>query len=121
LANERRREYTGCVRASALVLLLVVVTGCQSGGQKDYPAPPSRAALGLEPGKDAEPTDPVTPQAPPAPEPCKHRFEAVRQGTHPYTVYEDEVPVVKLCTPIVCTKCGIVRHECQRELVRRRR
>ena len=99
----------------ALCVAMAPFCGCRVGGA-DEPAPlPPRGAIDLPPKEPPADAKPAEPQA------CKHAWEAARQLMHSYTVFEDEIPIVKLCTPLVCTKCGALRHECLKELRRRAR
>jgi len=102
----------------AVLCLLAAVVACQASGDEQGPAIPPRGSLELPPRDEAAALEGGKPSQPEA---CKHVWDVDKFGTHSYSVDEDGVPVVKLCTPIVCTKCGAVRHECLKELSRRRR
>src|SRR5262245_32565492 len=103
--------------ALALAAALACIAACQA---KQEPAPlpiPPRGSV-----EYPQPEEPKEDEAKPAvPEACKHVWTADHRAMHQFTVAEDGVPVVKLCTPIVCSKCGAVRHECMKELRRRDR
>lgn len=107
-----------------LLLLLAVLLGACSptpqGDDAGTRVQRTKVSTSTGGALDAAPVQ----EAPPAEEdpnaPCKHVWEHVRQGTHAWVDETGDVPIVSLCTPIVCTKCGAVRHECARALSRGR-
>ena len=56
---------------------------------------------------------------PPDPSKCVHEWESVNRGTHYYQDPSSDLPMMTLCTPVYCRKCGLVRHECQQRSRRR--
>jgi hypothetical protein len=88
-------------------LPLVERTKVDYDSTRDGPRPPA-AMTGARDAKD---------EAPEQDGKCTHAWEALPRGTHTYMDASDP-PMPALCTPVVCTKCGLVRHECQK---RRRR
>ena len=50
---------------------------------------------------------------PPDPAKCAHVWEAIPRATHYYQDPSSELQQLSLCTPVRCSKCGLVRHECQ--------
>jgi hypothetical protein len=86
-----------------------------SGGTGEYPVDPAELDR-RAPTPRVRRGDP--PPAPPLPEPgrdaslpCKHTWEWLDRETHPYVNRDGSIT---LCTPRVCTQCGLLIHECGR-------
>ncbi len=113
------RRLQGLLHVLLLGLLLCALPGCTSAS--DGP-PVVRTKIDYDSTRDGprpEVVDEGAPVAPPDPSTCTHAWEAVPRGTHAYPDPSDPLGMaMAICTPVVCTKCGLVRHECQR---RRRR
>jgi hypothetical protein len=60
-------------------------------------------------GRDA-PAEPVSSE----PKGCAHAWLPDGEATHTYLDVASDPPLVALCTPLRCTKCGASRHECLR-------
>lgn len=116
------------VRLVAALLLAVGLTGCASregsgpavtrtaidyDSTRDGPRPPPTADDPAPGGEDGAKGAAGEQKAE-----CAHVWEALPRAMHTYPDPAAPFGPPALCTPVVCTKCGLVRHECQR---RRRR
>ena len=99
-----------------LALLLAPLVGCASEAPQGPPVVRTKIDYNstrdgprpqvVDDGAPAKKTDPSS---------CDHAWEAVSQGTHAYADPSDPLGMsVAICTPVYCTKCGLVRHECQK-------
>ena len=100
-----------------LLLLLALGAGCAS---KDAvrTSTVQRTKIDYDSTRDGPRMLPAAPEAPGSPaaanaKKCVHSWESVRDGTHMYLDTGSDPPLPTLCTPMVCTKCGLVRHECE--------
>lgn len=104
------------------LLCLAPLHGCASD-RKDGP-PVVRTKIDYDSTRDGprpQVVDDGLPAAKPDPSECDHVWEAVPRGTHAYPDPSDPLGMaVAICTPVVCTKCGLVRHECQKRTKKRR-
>jgi hypothetical protein len=118
LAYPRR----GLVVPLLALLCIVALLGCASD-RKDGP-PVVRTKIDYDSTRDGprpQVVDDGLPAAKPDPSECDHIWEAVPRGTHAYPDPSDPLGMaVAICTPVVCTKCGLVRHECQKRTKKRR-
>jgi hypothetical protein len=116
---------------SALGLLALLAAGWAAGWAAGCSAPAPRprtnhdALYRSAAGEGEYEVDPLTaalarrgparlpPEVPAAdtPKPCEHVWQSLDLATHSYIDPQSGLPA--LCTPIVCPKCGLVRHECQ--------
>jgi len=103
------------LRGLLLGVLLGALPGCAS--PSDDP-PVVRTKIDYDSTRDGprpEVVDEGLPRPKPDPSTCTHAWEAVPRGTHAYPDPSDPLGfAVAICTPVLCTKCGRVRHECQR-------
>jgi hypothetical protein len=81
-------------------------------GTGEYPVDPAtldrrQHALRTRRGEAQEPPQPEKDAA----QPCKHTWQFLDRQTHPYVTRDGSIA---LCTPRVCTQCGLVQHECTR-------
>ena len=96
-------------------------TACSSGASNGAPAPVV-THIDYNSTRDGpvQPKGEADPKAePPDPSKCVHEWESVPRGTHDYQDPTSELPLLTLCTPVYCKKCGLVRHECQSRSKRR--
>ena len=121
----RRPGSASPARVAVVLLALVLVAtavGCASD-RRDGP-PVVRTKIDYDSTRDGprpQVVDDGLPAAKPDPSACDHVWEAVPRGTHAYPDPSDPLGMaVAICTPVVCTKCGLVRHECQKRTKKRR-
>lgn len=99
-----------------VALLLVPLFGCSTPTRDGPPVVITKIDYdSTRDGPRPQVVDEGEPAKKPEPASCSHAWEAVSQGTHAYPDPSDPLGMsVAICTPVYCTKCGLVRHECQK-------
>ena len=98
-------------RWTALSLLLAFgLAACASG---DASPRPVVTKIDYDSTRDGPVMPSSEKDAPKDPKKCEHAWAAMPRATHQYQDPSSELAQVLLCTPVRCSKCGLVRHECE--------